>query len=142
MYTIPLQLIQPWLIFDKQTYELDVFDAAARVRAKFYFDLIDVCHYPPSRIVFDVLVAGGSNAHVADIVCYKDMAHNKPFLVAKCREDWVHDTAFSDTCERALCDARSLGAQYAACVAGSRVRVVKVSDGSALTKVPEWNGAG
>jgi hypothetical protein len=141
MYFISLKLIQPWLIFDKPDEELDIFDASARVRSKFYFDLIEEYHYPPSRIVFDVILPASLEQRVADVVAYKDASHNKPFLVAECRGEWLQDERFIEMCSYALEKAEILEAPYAVGIAGSRMQVMNSSDGSRVTGIPEWSGS-
>ena len=124
----------PWIIHDKRD---DEFDAQARARAKFYFDLLELYYYPPSRIEFDVIAPGRK---IADIVVYKDSAHTKPYLVAQCREDWISDDVFKDACFELLQLSKSMQAMYCVCAAGSRERILRVEDCEIIDDMPKWRG--
>jgi len=147
MYTIStaldssLSVFSSILLLDKKDDKSDAFDSAARVRARLYFDLIEIHNYPPSRIEFDVMVFNFPSSRVADVVVYQDSAHNKPFLVAECREEWMRTEVFDKVCSKAQENAKAMNAKYAMCVAGSRVHIFYVADGSSVSNVPEWEGA-
>ncbi|OIO49213.1 MAG: hypothetical protein CO042_02390 [Parcubacteria group bacterium CG_4_9_14_0_2_um_filter_41_8] len=123
-----------WVLNDKRD---DSEDAQARARAKFYFELLEIYDYPPSRVEFDVIAPGRK---IADIVVYSDSAHTKPFLVAQCREDWIRDEVFVVECSELMDMARAMQAAYCVCIAGSRRRIVRLADEEDLRVLPAWQG--
>lgn len=126
-----------WIINDDPDMIPDAVDACSRARAKLYFDLIEKYYYPPSRIEFDVI---SPEKKIIDVVVYEDREHARPYLIAKCREDWITDDAFKESSFEALGLAQSVGAKYGVCLSGSRRRVLRASTGEILEAIPQWRG--
>lgn len=93
-------------------------DPEEKIRASFYAELIYRYDYPPSRIGVEMTVPRRTPSDRADLVVYNDDERKDPFIVIECKRDNVSDAEFTQAVEQACGNRASLGAKYAATVAG------------------------
>ena len=97
-----------------------------RVRARFYFDLIEKYQYPPERIEFAVVVPDQIPERYADIVVYKDSSRQIPYMVIECRSAGIKAAEFKKAVVQAVIKAKILEAKLAVCVAGQKQKIIKI----------------
>jgi len=96
-----------------------------KVRAEYFFDLIEKYHYPASKIFLNVEVPAPSVGVYADIVIHKDANKTNPYIVVECKKDGISDAEFEQATKQAIAYARVLKAPFAICVAGNTRRAME-----------------
>ncbi len=94
-------------------------DPEEKVRAEYYFNLIEKYNYPAKRIELETEMPDRTPERYADIVIYEDDEKTKPYIVVECKKDGVSDAEFEQATKQAIANARVLHAPYASCVAGN-----------------------
>jgi type I restriction enzyme M protein len=110
-------------------------DPEEKVRAEYYFDLIEKYRYPAKRIGFEVSPPDRTPERYADLVIYTDDEQTKPYIVVECKKDGISDAEFEQATKQAIANAILLKAQYAICVAGNTRRAMEAEHWS--PKEPE-----
>ena len=105
-------------------------DPEEKVRAEYYFDLLEKYHYPAKRIELETEMPARVPRFFADIVIYEDDAKKKPYIVVECKKDGISDAEFEQATKQAIGNARVLHAPFAICVAGNTHRAMETA---------EWN---
>jgi len=105
-------------------------DPEEKVRAEYYFDLIEKYHYPAKRVELETEMPARVPRFFADIVIYEDDAKKKPYIVVECKKDGISDAEFEQATKQAIGNARVLHAPFAICVAGNTRRAMETA---------EWN---
>jgi len=105
-------------------------DPEEKVRAEYYFDLLEKYHYPAKRIELETEMPSRVPRFFADIVIYEDDAKKKPYIVVECKKDGISDAEFEQATKQAIGNARVLQAPFAICVAGNTRRAMETA---------EWN---
>lgn len=105
-------------------------DPEEKVRAEYYFDLLEKYHYPAKRIELETEMPARVPRFFADIVIYEDDAKKKPYIVVECKKDGISDAEFEQATKQAIGNARVLHAPFAICVAGNTRRAMETA---------EWN---
>ncbi len=105
-------------------------DPEEKVRAEYYFDLLEKYHYPAKRLELETEMPARVPRFFADIVIYEDDAKKKPYIVVECKKDGVSDAEFEQATKQAIGNARVLHAPFAICVAGNTRRAMETA---------EWN---
>jgi len=105
-------------------------DPEEKVRAEYYFDLLEKYHYPVKRIELETEMPDRTPERYADIVIYEDDAKKKPYIVVECKKDGISDAEFEQATKQAIANARVLHAPLAICVAGNTRRAMETA---------EWN---
>jgi type I restriction enzyme M protein len=110
-------------------------DPEEKVRAEYYYNLIEKYHYPAARIEFEVEMPDRTPERYADIVIREDNANKKPYIVVECKKDGISDAEFEQATKQAIANARVLKAPFAICVAGNTRRAMETERWS--EKTPE-----
>jgi len=105
-------------------------DPEEKVRAEYYFDLLEKYHYPAKRVELETEMPARVPRFFADIVIYEDDAKKKPYIVVECKKDGISDAEFEQATKQAIGNARVLHAPFAICVAGNTRRAMETA---------EWN---
>ncbi len=105
-------------------------DPEEKVRAEYYFDLLEKYHYPAKRVELETEMPARVPRFFADIVIYEDDAKKKPYIVVECKKDGISDAEFEQATKQAIGNARVLHARFAICVAGNTLRSMETA---------EWN---
>jgi type I restriction enzyme M protein len=105
-------------------------DPEEKVRAEYYFDLLEKYHYPVKRIELETEMPDRTPERYADIVIFEDDAKKKPYIVVECKKDGISDAEFEQATKQAIANARVLHAPLAICVAGNTRRAMETA---------EWN---
>lgn len=105
-------------------------DPEEKVRAEYYFDLLEKYHYPAKRVELETEMPARVPRFFADIVIYEDDAKKKPYIVVECKKDGISDAEFEQATKQAIGNARVLHARFAICVAGNTHRAMETA---------EWN---
>src|SRR3990167_4543660 len=105
-------------------------DPEEKVRADYYFDLLEKYQYPGRRISFEIEMPDRTPERYADIVIYEDDARTRPYIVVECKKDGISDAEFEQATKQAIANARVLHAPFAICVAGNTRRAMETA---------EWN---
>jgi type I restriction enzyme M protein len=105
-------------------------DPEEKVRAEYYFDLLEKYHYPAKRVEIETEMPARVPRFFADIVIYEDDAKKKPYIVVECKKDGISDAEFEQATKQAIGNARVLHAPFAICVAGNTRRAMETA---------EWN---
>ncbi len=105
-------------------------DPEEKVRAEYYFDLLEKYHYPAQRVELETEMPARVPRFFADIVIYEDDAKKKPYIVVECKKDGISDAEFEQATKQAIGNARVLHAPFAICVAGNTRRAMETA---------EWN---
>jgi len=105
-------------------------DPEEKVRAEYYFDLLEKYHYPAKRVELETEMPARVPRFFADIVIYEDDAKKKPYIVVECKKDGISDAEFEQATKQAIGNARVLHARFAICVAGNTRRAMETA---------EWN---
>ena len=105
-------------------------DPEEKVRAEYYFDLLEKYHYPAKRVELETEMPARVPRFFADIVIYEDDAKKKPYIVVECKKDGISDAEFEQATKQAIGNARVLHAPFAICVAGNTHRAMETA---------EWN---
>jgi len=105
-------------------------DPEEKVRAEYYFDLLEKYHYPAKRVELETEMPTRVPRFFADIVIYEDDAKKKPYIVVECKKDGISDAEFEQATKQAIGNARVLHAPFAICVAGNTRRAMETA---------EWN---
>ena len=105
-------------------------DPEEKIRAEYYFDLIEKYHYPVKRIELETEMPDRTPERYADIVIYEDDDKKKPYIVVECKKDGISDAEFEQATKQAIANARVLHAPLAICVAGNTRRAMETA---------EWN---
>ena len=105
-------------------------DPEEKVRAEYYFDLLEKYHYPAKRIELETEMPARVPRFFADIVIYEDDAKKKPYIVVECKKDGISDAEFEQATKQSIGNARVLHAPFAICVAGNTRRAMETA---------EWN---
>jgi len=105
-------------------------DPEQKVRAEYYFDLLEKYHYPAKRVELETEMPARVPRFFADIVIYEDDAKKKPYIVVECKKDGISDAEFEQATKQAIGNARVLHAPFAICVAGNTRRAMETA---------EWN---
>lgn len=105
-------------------------DPEEKVRAEYFFDLLEKYHYPAKRIELETEMPARVPRFFADIVIYEDDAKKKPYIVVECKKDGISDAEFEQATKQAIGNARVLHAPFAICVAGNTRRAMETA---------EWN---
>ena len=100
-------------------------DPEEKVRAEYYFDLIEKYNYPAKRIELEVEMPDRTPERYADIVIYKDDEKKIPYIVVECKRDGITDAEFEQATKQAIANARVLKAPFAICVAGNTRRAME-----------------
>jgi type I restriction enzyme M protein len=102
-------------------------DPEEQVRAEFWAELVLRYEYKPERIHLEVTVPRRTPTDRADIVVCKDDENKDPYIVVECKKDGISDAEFNQAVEQACGNRASLGAPFAAIVAGSTRRFLDFS---------------
>lgn len=102
-------------------------DPEEKVRAEYYFNLLEKYHYPAKRIEFETEMPDRTPDRNADIVIYEDDEKKKPYIVAECKKDGISDAEFMQATKQAIANARVLHAPFAICVAGNTHRAMETT---------------
>lgn len=102
-------------------------DPEEKVRAEYYFDLIEKYGYPAARIGLEVEMPDRTPERYADIVIYENDAQTKPYIVVECKKDGISDAEFEQSTKQAIANARVLHAPFANCVAGNTRRAMETA---------------
>ncbi|HXF44433.1 MAG TPA: N-6 DNA methylase [Candidatus Paceibacterota bacterium] len=102
-------------------------DPEEKVRAEYYYDLIEKYRYPAERLGLEIEMPDRTPERYADIVIYEDDAQRKPYIVVECKKDGISDAEFEQATKQAIANARVLHAPYAACVAGNTRRAMETA---------------
>jgi type I restriction enzyme M protein len=102
-------------------------DPEEKVRAEYYFDLIEKYNYPAARIGLEVEMPDRTPERYADIVIYENDAQTKPYIVVECKKDGISDAEFEQSTKQAIANARLLHAPFANCVAGNTRRAMETA---------------
>ena len=102
-------------------------DPEEKVRAEYYFDLIEKYNYPAARIELEVEMPDRTPERYADIVIYEDDGKRKPYIVVECKKDGISDAEFEQATKQAIANARVLHAPFANCVAGNTRRAMETA---------------
>ena len=105
-------------------------DPEEKVRAEYYFDLLEKYHYPAKRVELETEMPARVPRFFADIVIYEDDAKKKPYIVVECKKDGISDAEFEQATKQAIGNARVLHARFAVRVAGNTRRAMETA---------EWN---
>lgn len=105
-------------------------DPEEKVRAEYYFDLLEKYRYPANRIELETEMPDRTPERYADIVIFEDDAKKKPYIVVECKKDGISDAEFEQATKQAIANARVLHAPFAICVAGNTRRAMETA---------EWN---
>jgi len=105
-------------------------DPEEKVRAEYYFDLLEKYHYPAKHVELETEMPARVPRFFADIVIYEDDAKKKPYIVVECKKDGISDAEFEQATKQAIGNARVLHAPFAICVAGNTRRAMETA---------EWN---
>lgn len=105
-------------------------DPEEKVRAEYYFDLLEKYRYPAKRVELETEMPARVPRFFADIVIYEDDAKKKPYIVIECKKDGISDAEFEQATKQAIGNARVLHAPFAICVAGNTHRAMETA---------EWN---
>jgi type I restriction enzyme M protein len=105
-------------------------DPEEKVRAEYYFDLLEKYHYPVKRIELETEMPDRTPERYADIVIYEDDGKKKPYIVVECKKDGISDAEFEQATKQTIANARVLHAPLAICVAGNTRRAMETA---------EWN---
>ena len=105
-------------------------DPEEKVRAEYYFDLLEKYHYPAKRVELETEMPARVPRFFADIVIYEDDAKKKPYIVVECKKDGISDAEFEQATKQAIGNARVLHAPFVICVAGNTRRAMETA---------EWN---
>jgi len=100
-------------------------DPEEKVRAEYFYDLIEKYQYPIERIELEKQMPDRTPQRYADIVIHEDAANKKPFIVVECKKDGISDAEFEQATKQAIANARVLKAPYAICVAGNTRRAME-----------------
>jgi len=100
-------------------------DPEEKVRAEYYYDLLEKYKYSTSRIEFEVEMPDRTPERHADIVIYEDDAKTKPYIIVECKKDGISDAEFEQAAKQAIANARVLKAAFAICVAGNTRRAME-----------------
>ena len=100
-------------------------DPEEKVRAEYYFDLIEKYNYPTKRIELEVEMPDRTPERYADIVIYKDDEKKIPYIVVECKKDGITDAEFEQATKQAIANARVLKTPFAICVAGNTRRAME-----------------
>jgi type I restriction enzyme M protein len=100
-------------------------DPEEKVRAEYYFDLIEKYGYPAARIGLEVEMPDRTPERYADIVIYENDARTKPYIVVECKKDGISDAEFEQATKQAIANARVLHTPFANCVAGNTRRAME-----------------
>jgi type I restriction enzyme M protein len=98
-------------------------DPEEKVRAEFYFNLIEKYCYLAKLIGFEIEMPDRTPERYADIVIYDDK--KKAYIVVECKKDGISDAEFEQATKQAIANARILKAPYAICVAGNIRRAME-----------------
>jgi len=98
-----------------------------KVRAEYYFDLIEKYNYSVKRIDTEVEMPDRTPERYADIVIYKDDDKKVPYIVVECKKDGITDAEFEQAVKQAIANARILKAPFAICVAGNTRRAMETN---------------
>ncbi|MDO8664478.1 MAG: type I restriction enzyme HsdR N-terminal domain-containing protein, partial [Candidatus Liptonbacteria bacterium] len=88
-------------------------DPEEKVRAEYYFDLLEKYHYPAKRVELETEMPARVPRFFADIVIYEDDAKKKPYIVVECKKDGISDAEFEQATKQAIGNARVLHAPFA-----------------------------
>jgi len=99
-----------------------------KIRAEYYFDLIEKYKYPTSRIYLNVEVPAPSVGQYADMVVYEKDEKQSPYIVVECKKEEISDTEYLQAQKQAIAYARVLKAPYAICVAGENIHAALETD--------------
>lgn len=102
-------------------------DPEEKVRAEYYYDLIEKYRYPAERLGLEIEMPDRTPERYADIVIYEDDAQRKPYIVVECKKDGISDAEFEQATKQAIANARVLHSPYAACVAGNTRRAMETA---------------
>jgi len=102
-------------------------DPEEKVRAEYYFDLIEKYGYPAVRIGLEVEMPDRTPERYADIVIYENDAQTKPYIVVECKKDGISDAEFEQSTKQAIANARVLHSPFANCVAGNTRRAMETA---------------
>lgn len=106
-----------------------------KVRAKYYFELIEKYKYPQEAIYFEVGVGQGISKKFVDIIVYnRDF---KPYIVVDCKKGGISEAEFKQAIKQAVVKAKLLKAKFAVVVSGDIRQVIKINyyDNKILEKV-------
>ncbi|MDO8664958.1 MAG: N-6 DNA methylase [Candidatus Liptonbacteria bacterium] len=102
-------------------------DPEEKVRAEYYFDLIEKYGYPATRLGVEITVPRRTPSDRADIIVYKDDQHKHPYIVVECKKDGITDSEFTQAIEQSFGNANSIRAPFAGTVAGNTKRFFDVA---------------
>jgi type I restriction enzyme M protein len=118
-------------------------DPEEKVRAEYYYDLIEKYSYPATRIGLEVEMPDRTPERFADIVIFQDDEQTKVYIVVECKKDGISDAEFEQATKQAIANARVLHAPFAICVAGNTRRAMetarwndKIPERATITDIP------
>lgn len=79
-----------------------------KVQADSFLKLVLVYNYPVEHIAQFVPIKMGSSTREADIIVYKDAAHNKPWIVVECKHEEASQLEFEEAEKQAFSYANAL----------------------------------
>ncbi len=100
-------------------------DPEEKVRAEYYYDLIERYRYPAERIELETEMPDRTPERYADIVIYEDDAKKKAYITVECKRDDISDAEFEQATKQAIANARVMKSPYAICVAGNTRRAME-----------------
>ncbi len=110
-------------------------DPEEKVRAEYYFDLIEKYGYLPSHLGVEITVPRRTPNDRADIIVYKDDEHKHPYIVIECKKDGITDSEFIQAVEQAFGNANSIRAPFAGTVAGNTKRFFDVAGYAPIERI-------
>src|SRR3989338_8450281 len=77
-------------------------DPEEKVRAEYYYDLLEKYRYPVKRIELETEMPDRTPERYADIVIYEDDGKKKPYIVVECKKDGISDAEFEQATKQAI----------------------------------------
>ncbi|MBI5414472.1 N-6 DNA methylase [Candidatus Peregrinibacteria bacterium] len=102
-------------------------DPEEKIRAEYYFDLVEKYGYPATNIGLEVEMPDRTPERYADIVVYENDSQTKPYIVIECKKDGISDAEFEQATKQAIANARVLHAPFSNCVAGNTRRAMETA---------------
>jgi type I restriction enzyme M protein len=97
------------------------------VQAEAYLKLIYEYNYSKENIKLFVPVTMGADKREADIVVYKDLSHQAPYIVVECKTEKVSNAEYNQSINQAFSYAVSLGAEFVWATSGNNNKHYQLS---------------